>query len=148
MLTLPVVAAMATESYYIQRAVYTEQAHPDRHVPSADAGASPVAIGHADPAERDLPLPGVQTAHRIIEESWVDKAGEQVSAPTPPSRAAVETIGAAVVVEGLVLCVIAALVAATRWYLGRIRDAYWDSSLAIVRDGYGGRSRGTGYGRK
>src|SRR5262245_11383352 len=63
MLTLPVVAAMATESYYTQRAVYAEQAHPDRHVPSADAGASPVAIGHADPAERDLPLPGVQTAH-------------------------------------------------------------------------------------
>src|SRR5262245_10208458 len=38
MLTLPVVAAMATESYYTLRAVYTEQAHPDRHVPSADAG--------------------------------------------------------------------------------------------------------------
>jgi hypothetical protein len=78
---------------------------------------------------------------------WVDGDGNEVDPPTPTSRASFDAIGVAVPIELVVVAAAVALVAATRWWLDRIRDARWESDLKVLADGGGGRANGLGRDR-
>jgi hypothetical protein len=141
MLALPVVASMATELYHAQRAIYTEQARSRPPAPT-EATESTAAL-----AEGAAQLPIVETPQYVQNKLVVDDAGNAVSVPIVPSQAAAyDAVSVAVVIEGVVVGTMVALVVATRWHMGRVRDAYWDHDLALVLDDYRGRSHGAGDG--
>ena len=67
---------------------------------------------------------------------WVDGNGNQIDAPTPPYRAAVDAVGAAVVTAWSVVVALAALVALAHTRLERRREAAWDRAIRLlVEDG-------------
>jgi hypothetical protein len=78
---------------------------------------------------------------------WVDGDGNEVDPPTPTSRAGLDAITIAAEIELVVVAAAVALVAATRWWLDRIRDARWESDLKVLVDRGGGRASGMGRDR-
>jgi hypothetical protein len=142
MLTMPAAASVATELYYTHHALYVEQERSRHPVPSAATEAAPAAIGYVDPNVGAAQLLQAETPNRASETLWIDNSGKPVAAPTPPSQAVFEAAGVAVAIEVLVVGVMATLVGATRWYLGRNRDAHWNSILGAVLDDQDGHSPG------
>ena len=78
---------------------------------------------------------------------WVDGDGNEVDPPTPTSHAGFDAISVAAQIELVVVAAAAALVAATRWWLDRIRDARWERDLKMLANGGGGRASGMGRDR-
>jgi hypothetical protein len=70
---------------------------------------------------------------------WVDNDGNQVDAPTPSSRAAVDAVSVAVVTWWSLALGSAASGIAARTRLQRWREAAWDREIRLLADG-GGRA--------
>jgi hypothetical protein len=66
---------------------------------------------------------------------WVDRNGDPVGAPAPPSRAGVEAVGAAFVAWQAVALATAGLVRWGRWHLDGRRDSAWEHGLrSLIHD--------------
>ena len=73
-------------------------------------------------------------------EVWLDNDGRQVDPPTPTSRAAVDGVIVAAMLELIVSITVGLLVAALRFSLDRRREAQWEHELRSLMDDNGGRS--------
>ena len=66
---------------------------------------------------------------------WVDGNGNQVDAPAPPSRAAVDAVSVALVTWESVALGAAALAVAARTRLNHWREVAWDREFRLLVDG-------------
>jgi hypothetical protein len=160
LLGLSVAGAVGTDVYAARGSTYAHEAQT-RHPVSAtvtETSAAAVAsdsgtvdgqarwqtdgVTHTGRFESLVPL---KVGDRVG--FWVDGNGNEVDPPTPTSRAGFDAISVAAPIELVVVAAAAALVAATRWWLDRIRDARWESDLKVLADGGGGRANGMGRDR-
>jgi hypothetical protein len=146
LLAVPFIAAIATDVYHDRRGVYAEQARTSHHASTPAPQSTNVAPASLYQARVGGPVGRNATGQRGLAESWVDDAGS-VTPPTPPSQAAYDAVGMAVLSEGLAVTIAAALVVGTRWQLRRIRHSQWDRELSSVLGNDGGRSHGGGRSR-
>jgi hypothetical protein len=80
----------------------------------------------------------VKAGQRI--EVWLDHDGGQVDPPTPASRATVDGVIVAAMLQLIVSVTVGLLVAALRFSLDRRREAQWEHELRSLIDDNRGRS--------
>ena len=132
LLAVPFIATIATDVYQDHRGVYAEQVGTSRHALTPRPQSTNVASASLYQVRLGGSLGPNVIRQRIVARSWVDDAGDWVTAPTASSQAAYDAVGTAALGEGLAVTIAAALVVGTRWQLGRIRDSQWDRELRSV----------------
>jgi hypothetical protein len=142
LLALPIVATIATDVHQAHRGLYAEQARTRHRASIPTHGSTNVIAPSGHPGGGPPQWARSSTPQGSPVEQWVDAAGNWVAPPTPLSRAAYDAVGMALALEGLVVTTAAALVAATRWQLCRVRYSQWDRDLGRVLSG-GGRGHGS-----
>jgi hypothetical protein len=145
LLAAPIAAAAGTAVYDSNRHIYAEQAHT-RHTVAAtvtdDDAAQPVlrtrtsivparwtAAGAEHTGTVEAPSTA-KTGDRVA--IWVDNNGEQVSEPTPTSRAAAEAAMGALVIWICAAAMAATLFTVTRAVCDRIRFTRWQHDLDLL----------------
>ena len=150
LLAAPITAAVGTAVYDSSRQAYAEQSHTRYTVAATvtDVPATQIvrtgtttvsARWTAVGAEHTGAVKAPSTAKSGDPvEIWVDNTGEQVPAPTPTSRAAVEAATGALVIWICVAAIAATLFTVTRAVCDRIRFTGWQHDLdSLVGNGDG-----------
>jgi hypothetical protein len=121
LLAVPFIGAIATNVYRAHRSVYVEQSRTPHRVFSPTPPSKSPAPAWLHQFEVNSPDPAIDTA-------------------VPSSQAAYDAVGMAIVSEGAVVLIAAAVGIGTHHRLGRTRYSQWDRELASVLGSEGGRS--------
>jgi hypothetical protein len=157
LLGVPAAGAVGTDVYTARSSRYAHEAQT-RHPVSATVTEAAAATASSDTGTVDgqarwqtdrathtasfESLVPVKVGDRV--DIWVDGNGNEVDPPTPTSRAGFDAINVAAPIELVVVAASVALVAATRWWLDRIRNARWENDLKALAGGGDGRANGIG----
>ncbi|BBA88989.1 transmembrane protein [Mycobacterium pseudoshottsii JCM 15466] len=151
LVAIPVAAVLGAVVFNARADQYAEQAqvrHPvtaevtgTTRNPNTEAVVVQVrwpgaAAQHSGSLQRTSP---VKAGQRI--QVWVDRDDNLVRPPTPTWHAAVDAVGVTMVILLSMCVVLAALVAAVRTQLDRVRDAQWDRELGCLQDDDGRTNR-------
>lgn len=147
-LAVPIVAAMGTALHDSRSRMYTEQEqHAHSAVATALADSETTVYANAVDFSVQVRWKTFGSNHvgvtRVTDwvhagdhvDIWVDERGDQVAAPTPPSRAGQEALGAAVLMWTVVASVAATFVVLSRRRLNRVRYDEWDRELRTLAGG-------------
>jgi len=145
LLAAPIAAAAGTAVYDSNRHIYAEQAHT-RHTVAAtvtdDDAAQPVLRTSTSIVPARWTAAGAEHTGTVEAPStaktgdtvaiWVDNNGEQVSEPTPTSRAAADAAMGALVIWICAAAMAATLFTVTRAVCDRIRFTRWQHDLDLL----------------
>lgn len=149
-LAVPIAAAVGTAVHDSRSHLYAEQ-NDTRHHVSATVSAVPDSPPFTRTGMISVPVEWwqgntertgrVQAPSTVVAgdtvDLWVDAAGAQVLAPTPPSRAIVEAVTAAVGIWLAVAAGTAIVTVVIQFVCDRIRSTAWQHDLDSLVDGGG-----------
>jgi hypothetical protein len=153
LLAIPMAAAIGGAVHGGYARVYAEQLHTRYPVTATVAeGSAPTARPYivANTIQANWTADGVQHSGKVRWDGptkagdhidlWVDGSGNQVSPPTAPWSAAVESFAISVAIWLAVVAAAAAGVALVRQWLNRGRQADWEREIRTLLDHGSGRS--------